>query len=124
MMKVPRTSPNNDESTPNNAEQEGTLGKVLVVMAWGLWACVRGQGSWVRGDIPFLADVITGAWSKVLGHGLGVLVVMAWGLWACVRGLGFVVMAWGCGDIPFLADGNYGVMVESPGSCDGISLNS
>ena len=73
-MKVPRTSPNNDESTPNNAEQEGTLGKVLVVMVWGLWACVRGHG--------------------------------------------------GCGDIPFLADGNYGVMVESPGSCDGISLNS
>ena len=35
----------------------------------------------------------------------------------CVRGCGHVsgvmvvvVMAWGCGDIPFLADGNYGVV--------------
>ena len=34
-----------------------------------------------------------------------------------------------CGDIPFLADGNYGVMVESPGSwvggpgSDGVGEN-
>ena len=32
---------------------------------------------------------------------------MAWGHG---DGVGVVVMAWGCGDIPFLADGNYGVM--------------
>ena len=43
----------------------------------------------------------------VMGHVSGVMVV--------------VVMAWGCGDNPFLVDGNYGVMVESPG-CDGVGV--
>ena len=39
--------------------------------------------------------------------------MMAWGLWGMCQGSwGFVVMAWGCGDIPFLVDGNYGVMAR------------
>ena len=32
-----------------------------------------------------------------------------------------MVMAWGCGDIPFLADGNYGVMARV-GRGDGVGF--